>query len=212
MINVQNLKDKYPMLFEEDLLSEISKQGIVKHVPEGKMLQDIGDFIKHMPLLIDGTIKIMREDNNGREVLLYYLERGDTCAFALTCCMNNQQSEIRAITEEDSEIIMIPTHFMEEWIVKYPSWRSYVFQSYNTRLNELLETIDSIAFLKMDQRLMKYLTDKVMVLGSTEISITHKEIAQEMNSSRVVISRLLKQLEKEDKIIIKRNQIEILNF
>ena len=126
--------------------------------------------------------------------------------------MNNQRSEIRAITEEDCEIIMIPTHFMEEWLIKYPTWRSYVFQSYNTRLNELLETIDSIAFLKMDQRLMKYLKDKVMVLGSTEINITHKEIAQEMNSSRVVISRLLKQLEKEDKIIIKRNQIELLNF
>jgi len=212
MINVQNLKDKYPILFEEELLNEISKQGLVKHIPEGQMLQDIGDFIKHMPLLIDGTIKIIREDDNGREVLLYYLERGDTCAFALTCCMNNQRSEVRAITEEECEIIMIPTHFMEEWLIKYPTWRSYVFQSYNTRLNELLETIDSIAFLKMDQRLMKYLKDKVMVLGSTDINITHKEIAQEMNSSRVVISRLLKQLEKEDKIIIKRNQIEILNF
>lgn len=212
MINVQNLKDKYPILFEEELLNEISKQGLVKHIPEGQMLQDIGDFIKYMPLLIDGTIKIIREDDNGREVLLYYLERGDTCAFALTCCMNNQRSEVRAITEEECEIIMIPTHFMEEWLIKYPTWRSYVFQSYNTRLNELLETIDSIAFLKMDQRLMKYLKDKVMVLGSTDINITHKEIAQEMNSSRVVISRLLKQLEKEDKIIIKRNQIEILNF
>lgn len=212
MISVQNLKDKYPILFEEELLNEISKQGLVKHIPEGQMLQDIGDFIKYMPLLIDGTIKIIREDDNGREVLLYYLERGDTCAFALTCCMNNQRSEVRAITEEECEIIMIPTHFMEEWLIKYPTWRSYVFQSYNTRLNELLETIDSIAFLKMDQRLMKYLKDKVMVLGSTDINITHKEIAQEMNSSRVVISRLLKQLEKEDKIIIKRNQIEILNF
>ncbi len=212
MINVQNLKEKYPILFEEELLNEISKQGMVKIIPEGKMLQDIGDYIKQMPLLVDGTIKIMREDDSGKEVLLYYLERGDTCAFALTCCMNNQRSEIRAITEEKCEVIMIPTHFMEEWLIKYPTWRSFVFQSYNTRLNELLETIDSIAFMKMDERLMKYLTDKVMVMGTTTLHITHKEIAQEMNSSRVVISRLLKQLEKEGKIIIKRNQIEILNF
>lgn len=212
MIDVQNLKEKYPILFEEELLKEISQQGLERKIPAGQTLQDIGEFIKHMPLLIDGTIKIMREDNNGNEVLLYYLERGDTCAFALTCCINNQKSEIRAVTEEDCEIIMIPNHFMEEWLVKYTTWRSFVFQSYNTRLNELLETIDSIAFLKMDQRLLKYLKDKVMVMGTTSLIVTHKEIAQEMNSSRVVISRLLKQLEKEEKVIIKRNQIEVLDF
>lgn len=212
MINVQKLKEKYPILFEEDLLKEIAQQGMIRTIPAGKLLQDIGEYMKSMPLLVDGTIKIMREDNNGKEVLLYYLERGDTCAFALTCCMNNQLSEIRAITEEESEIIMIPTQFMEEWIIKYPTWRSFVFESYNTRLNELLETIDSIAFMKMDERLYKYLKDKVMVTGSTTLNVTHKEVAHEMNSSRVVISRLLKQLEKEEKIIIKRNKIEVLDF
>lgn len=175
-------------------------------------LIEIGDYIKSMPLLLHGAIKILREDENGDELLLYFLERGDTCAMTLTCCMGQAKSRIRAIAETDGSLIMIPIEKMEDWLTKYKTWRNFVFDSYNVRLMEMLEAIDTLAFMKLDERLYKYLTDKAKVIGNTEIHNTHQEIAYEMHTSRVVISRLLKALEIEGKIKLHRNKIEILQF
>jgi len=212
MIDKAILFDNFQYTFEDELIQEISENGTYRKVEHGTELIDIGEYITRMPLLISGSLKVMREDKDGNEIFLYYLERGDTCAFALTCCMNKQKSEIRAICEEECEIVMLEVSFMERWLQKYPSWRAFVFLSYNTRLNEMLETIDSIAFMRMDERLLKYLTDKVKVTGSTIVSNTHQDIARELNTSRVVISRLLKQLERQGTVKIKRNQVEVLNF
>jgi len=209
---IEQLKESYGFLFEEDLIAEIAQIGKIKSLKRGDTLMEIGSYIKHMPLLFKGSIKIVREDNDGNELLLYFLETGDTCAFSLTCCIGNKKSEIKAIIVEDAEMVLIPVQKMEEWICKYQTWKNFVFESYNLRLEEMLETIDTLAFMKMDQRLYKFLTDKVKLIGSTNIENTHQEIAHNLNTSRVVISRLLKQLENEKKIKLHRNRIEVLNF
>ena len=209
---IKELTTHYGHIFEEVLLKEINEVGIVKDVPEGGKLIEIGEYIKSMPLLISGVVKILREDDNGDELLLYFLENGDTCAMTLNCCMTQAQSEIRAIAETDTRLIMIPVQKMEEWMAKYQSWRNFVLESYNNRLNELLETLDSIAFLNMDQRLLKYLKDKARVTNSLTINNTHQEIAYELHTSRVVVSRLLKKLENMGKIKLNRNHIQIIDL
>ena len=209
---IQELKSKYGYLFEEALLDEIIQVGVYKEVPAGSKIMEIGQYINSMPLLIEGAIKIMRDDDDGDELLLYFLESGDTCAMTLTCCLGNAKSEIRAVAELETKLIMVPINKMEEWTRKYKSWRNFVFQSYHNRLMEMLETIDSIAFLKMDERLLKYLKDKSKVTSSQIISSTHQEIAYELHTSRVVISRLLKKLENQGKIKLNRNNIEIISL
>ena len=206
------LDQAYSYIFEEALLDEIAKVAIYKEFKADDYLIEIGDYIKTMPLLLTGAIKILREDENGDELLLYFLERGDTCAMTLTCCMGQSKSRIRAIAETDGAMLMIPVEKMEEWLTKYKTWRNFVFDSYNIRLNEMLEAIDTLAFMNLDERLYKYLTDKAKVIGDTEIKNTHQEIAYEMHTSRVVISRLLKALELQGKIKLHRNKIEILQF
>ena len=206
------LDQAYSYIFEEALLDEIAKVAIYKEFKADDYLIEIGDYIKTMPLLLTGAIKILGEDENGDELLLYFLERGDTCAMTLTCCMGQSKSRIRAIAETDGAMLMIPVEKMEEWLTKYKTWRNFVFDSYNVRLNEMLEAIDTLAFMNLDERLYKYLTDKAKVIGDTEIKNTHQEIAYEMHTSRVVISRLLKALELKGKIKLHRNKIEILQF
>ena len=206
------LQQAYGYIFEEALLDEIASVAIYKDFKADDYLIEIGDYIKSMPLLLNGAIKILREDDDGDELLLYFLERGDTCAMTLTCCMGQSKSKIRAIAETDGSLLMIPVEKMEEWLTKYKTWRNFVFDSYNIRLNEMLEAIDTLAFMNLDERLYKYLTDKVKVLGDAEIKNTHQQIATDMHTSRVVISRLLKSLELQGKIKLQRNKIQVLEF
>jgi len=209
---IKELNEEYGHLFEEALMNEIVQVGTFKEVLEGFKLMDIGQYVKGMPLLVSGAIKVLREDKEGDELLLYYLEKGDTCSMTLTCCMGDSKSEIRAIAETDAKLIMVPIQKMEEWTAKYKSWRNFVFKSYHSRLNELLGTLDSIAFDKMDERLASYLKEKSRINEDRTIHNTHQEIAHELHSSRVVISRLLKKLEKMGKIKLYRNYIKILEL
>lgn len=209
---IQELKEGYGHIFEQELINDILQVGTFKEVPEGFKLMDIGEYIRGMPLLVSGAIKVLREDNDGDELLLYYLEKGDTCSMTLTCCMGDSRSEIRAIAETDAKLIMVPIQKMEEWTVKYKSWRNFVFESYHGRLNELLTTLDSIAFDKMDMRLISYLKEKARINKEDAVHNTHQEIAYELHSSRVVISRLLKKLEQMGKIELHRNYIKILEL
>lgn len=202
--------ETYAGVFEKELLDEIIEVSKIVSIKKDDVLMDIGKYIKSMPLLISGAIKIMREDFDEGELLLYFLERGDTCAMTLACCMGDKKSEIRAIAENDGVVAMIPVGKMEEWMEKYKSWRAFVFESYNSRFNELLSAIDNIAFMKMDERLLNYLHEKSKIENTKIINKTHKEIAYELNSSRVVISRLLKALENEGTVKLNRNTIEIL--
>lgn len=209
---IKELEEHFGFLFEDELLHEINQVGTIREVPEGYQLMDIGEYIKSMPLLISGVIKILREDENGDELLLYFLERGDTCAMTLNCCVGTKKSEIRAIAETPAKLVMVPVQFMEDWMRKYHSWRNFILQSYHARLKEMLETIDSIAFLKMDERLLKHLRDKAMVTNDEVITTTHQEIAQNLHTSRVVVSRLLKTLENEGKIELGRNSIKVIDL
>ena len=208
----EQLEEHYSAVFEDALIHEIADIGLYKEVKSGETLMEIGSYIKTMPLLLSGAVKILREDDDGDELLLYYLEKGETCSMTMTCCLGDQRSKIRAIAEIDTVLVMIPVRKMEEWSAKYKTWRHFVFESYNARLNELFETIDSIAFNKMDDRLIGYLKEKVRVTKTATIYNTHQEIAYDMHTSRVVISRLLKKLENLNKISLNRNAIEILDL
>ncbi|SCY23684.1 CRP/FNR family transcriptional regulator, anaerobic regulatory protein [Nonlabens sp. Hel1_33_55] len=207
---IPELQANYKTFFEPELLAEINDVATFKEVDAGIDLIRPGQFIKSMPLLLSGSIKIMRADEDGNELLLYHLEKGDTCAMTLTCCMGNTKSEIHAVTETAAKLIMIPIGKMEEWSSKYKSWRNFVFNSYHTRMMEMLESIDNIAFNRMDERLENYLNDKIEILNSKHIYITHKEISQDLHTSRVVISRLLKRMENDHKIKLHRSFIEVL--
>tara|TARA_R110002049_G_scaffold253340_2_gene428627 strand:- start:4327 stop:5199 length:873 start_codon:yes stop_codon:yes gene_type:complete len=206
------LRKTYKELFEIELLDEIIESGFHKKVKEGDTLIDVGNYIKSMPLLTTGAIKIMRVDNNGDELLLYFLEKGHTCATTMTCCMGLAKSEIRAVAEVDTELMMIPVQKMEEWTVNYKSWRDFVFQSYQQRLLEMLESIDSVAFHNMEERLKNYIQNKIAVINSKHIYITHQEIAEDLHTSRVVISRLLKKMEQEQKIKLHRSLLKSCNI
>lgn len=205
------LQQTYGSVFEEKLIDEISEVSLLIDFKENDVLIDFGDYIKKMPLLITGAIKILREDFDEGELLLYFIEKGDTCAMTMACCLGETKSEIRAVGETDGTIIMISVQKMEEWLGKYKSWRNYVFNSYNNRLKEMLNAIDNLAFMNMNERLLHYLFEKTKVKNTNEIQITHQEIAYDLNTSRVVISRLLKALENEGKIKLHRASIEIKN-
>ncbi|WP_298502466.1 Crp/Fnr family transcriptional regulator [uncultured Maribacter sp.] len=209
---IQELKESYGHVFEEDLINEINQVATFKEIPEGFKIIEIGDYIKSMPLLVSGVVKILREDKDGDELLLYFLENGDTCAMTLSCCVGQSKSQIRAIAETNTKLIMIPVQKMEEWMSNYSSWRGFVLDSYHNRLNEVMETVDSIAFFKMDERLLKYLNDKARVTHNNTIHNTHQEIAYELHTSRVVVSRLLKKLENMGKIELNRNNIRLIDL
>lgn len=208
----ESLQQHYGYLFEDDLLKEISACGSYRRIAQGNVILEIGDAITHMPLLLEGAIKILREAGDGDELLLYFLERGDTCAMTFSCCMGKNKSEIRAVAENDTELLMVPMERMEAWMAKYPSWRAFVLESYHNRMIELLETLDMIAFMRLDERLLKYLQDKAKVTHDDSIYTTHKEVAHDLHTSRVVISRLLKKLEKEGKIEMHRNHLKVLDL
>lgn len=196
--------------FEPQLIEELKLSGRLKKITAGSAVIKPGMPTSEIPLVVSGSLKVMRQDEDGKEIFLYYLEGGDTCAMSITCCMESKKSAFSAIAEEDSTLWMIPMAMLNSWVAKYPAFRKFVFQAYQNRFDELLTAIDSVAFMKMDERLYKYLLDKKQASGSFEIKKTHEQIARELNTSRVVISRLLKQLENEGKIEQHRNKIDIL--
>ncbi|QLE02828.1 Crp/Fnr family transcriptional regulator [Galbibacter sp. BG1] len=199
-------------LFSDYIINQLQEVGIVKNYIKDDIILDLDQELKFVPLVLEGTIKVLREDNTGNELLLYFLEPGDTCAMSLSCCQKKSKSKIRAIAENDVRLLMVPVEKMAEWFESDGSWRNFILDSYQIRFHEMLETIDTLAFLKMDERLEKLLTDMVKVSGSTILNITHQEIAENLNTSRVVISRLLKKLENEGIIKLSRNKIEVLMF
>ena len=205
----EKIEATYPTQFEDELLQEINVLGKLVSFKANDLLIDLNQLIDGMPILLKGAIKILREDFNDGELLLYFLEKGDTCAMTMACCLGDKQSKIRAIAETDGELVMIPITKMDEWLAKYSSWRRYVFDSYNNRMDEMLTAIDNLAFNDMNQRLKNYLLDVASINKGKVIHKTHQEIAYELNTSRVVISRLLKALEKEDFLVLNRNVITL---
>ena len=209
---IEKLEQHYGYLFEDDLIKEIADVAIYKEFKANSIIIDIDSYLVSIPLIISGAIKVLREDKDGDDLVLYYIEKGDTCAMTLSCCMGATKSKIKAIAETDVTVLMIPKGKMSEWLSKYKSWQDYILQSYHSRLNEFIEAVDSIAFLNMNERLHKYLKDKAMVIGDDTLNVTHLQIANDLHTSRVVISRLLKALEKKGKIKLHRNQVHLLEL
>ena len=204
------VRQSYPEIAELKLQEEIASVGKIYQYDAGELIMDYGSYVKMIPLILEGSIKVYREDTDGNELFLYYLQAGNTCTMTFSCCMQNKKSEIRTIAEENTTLIGVPPKYLDIWISKYPSWKNFILRSYDERLYELIQTIDSIAFKKMDERLLEYLQTKASTTQSPNIFATHQEIAYDLNASREAISRLLKQLEKNGRLRLGRNKIELL--
>lgn len=200
----------FDLTFEPGLIKEMQQFGEIKQFKEGDLIMDYGKYIRMMPIILKGTIKVFRMDETGKEILLYYLSSNESCSMAYSCCMEAKKSEVKAIADEDVELIAIPHHKLEEWLCKYPTWKNYIMRSFNERFLELLKSIETIAFHKLDERLIAYLKEKQRVSGSSVIKASHYLIADDLATSRVVVSRLLKQLENDGKILLYRNEIKLL--
>lgn len=202
-----NFTEQYQFL-EKELQNEILNIGIQKTFNANETLIREGQFISSFPLVLKGLIRISRNNDEGNELLLYYLKDNEVCAMSLTCCMANQTSNIKAVTEEETEVIMLPVALLDNWMCKYPSWKQFVMQTFQNRFRELIDTVDTIAFLKLDERLVKFFIDRHQKSGAKTFSGTHQDLALQLNTSREVISRMLKKLENESKIKLSRNFID----
>ena len=206
------LKQEYGYLFEDELIRDISNNGQFYRISQGETIIEYGQNLRRIPLILNGAIKILRLDAMGDELLIYYLEKGETCTMTMTCCIGQKKSEIKAVAETEVEFISVPVEKMKDWTAKYESWMAFVFDSYNNRFDEMMQSIDSLAFGNMHDRLVKYLNDQVMIRKTTTLDHSHQDIAYDLHTSRVVISRLLKNLEREGIIKLGRNKISVLNF
>lgn len=193
---------------EKELLEEIRGKGVRKTFRANEPLIREGQFISSFPLIIKGLIRISRTSDDGNELLLYYLKENEVCAMSLTCCMAHFKSNVMAVAELETEALMLPVALLDKWMYEYPSWRQFVMQTFQSRFRELIETIDSIAFLRLDERLVKYFVDRYQKSGNPTFSGTHQDLALQLNTSREVVSRLLKKLEKDGKIELSRNFID----
>lgn len=211
MILRQTLQDNYPILSNPELIEEIMKVGHLEEMTHNDILIDLNQTIKSMPLLLEGSVKITREDEDGREVFLYYVDSGNTCAATLTCCMDSKKSNIRAIVEEDATFISIPYEYMDKWMEKYKCWRDFILTTYAIRFEEMLKAVDQLAFKKMDERIHNFLKEKSKLVGSKIVKISHQQIAYDLNTSREVVSRILKQMERSGLVKIGRGQLTLID-
>jgi CRP/FNR family transcriptional regulator, anaerobic regulatory protein len=206
----EEILSQFRNIFEKELIDEISESGSVNSIKAGDSIIEPGNYIKFIPVIVSGLLKVMRRDDEGNEILLYYIGKGETCAMSLHCCVAQSKSDILAIAEEDTVLLSIPVIKMEEWNRKYSSWSRFVMQAYNTRFTEILLAIDGIAFKKVDERLEQYLINLSELTKSQILEVGHQQIADELHSSREVISRLLKIMENNGRIKMGRNKIELL--
>ncbi len=204
------LSNNISMKTTSKMYEKLSQIGFSKIFKEGEVIINDHSYIKSIPIVITGSIKVMRTDDDGREILLYYIKSGESCIMSFLGGLHQDTSKIKAIAEENTEILFIPTEKLSELMREYPEWLDYMFRLYHKRFEELLDVVNEIAFKKMDERLMNYLENKVALSKSNIISITHEQMANELGTARVVISRLLKQLETEGVVELGRNKIIML--
>lgn len=205
-IDIKSLRKLFPNL-EDGLYRELVEHGTVKEVKAGESFLKVGQTIRSTMLILDGLVKLYREDDEGKEFFIYHLNAGQACSLSMVCAAKHETSEVLAKALTDSTVLAIPLEYMDKWMSKYKSWYQFVITSYRDRFEELLRTIDAIAFTSMDERLEYYLKKQVEKLG-TSLKITHQEIASDLNSSREVISRLLKKMEAKGWLTINRNSLE----
>lgn len=203
------LKNLFPA-FSSVLIDDITTNATEQSFETGAVLMRTGQYIKNTVLVLSGSIKIYREDIDGGEFFMYYLQAGQACAISMICATKNEQSQIMAKVVEDAEVIMIPLSLMDKWMMQHRSWYEFVIETYRSRFEEVLEVVDNIAFKAMDERLEFYLKRHQDACGCKDLKISHQQIATELNTSREVISRLLKKLEQTGAVKLHRNHIELL--
>ncbi|MEP7376489.1 MAG: Crp/Fnr family transcriptional regulator [Chitinophagaceae bacterium] len=196
--------------FEPELIGLIEKNAVERVFNAGDVIMRTGQYIKSTVLVMEGRIKIYRENNEGGEFLMYYLGPGDACAISMICAIQSQTSEIMAQAEEYTEVLMIPIQLMDDMMNKFKTWYQFVIQTYRSRFDELLAVVDNIAFRNMDERLEFYLKRHAGRTSKKLIELSHQQIADDLNSSREVISRLLKKMEQRNLVKLHRNMIELV--
>lgn len=203
--------EQFKRVFEPKLLEEIEEKATEVTVNAENIILDYGQIVRSMPIIVSGTVKVMRMDEEGREILLYYINSKESCAMTFTCCMEQFPSEIKTVAESSVTMLTVPIEVMDEWLVKYSSWKRFVMGTIRDRFNEMLQTIDQVAFQKLDERLIYYLKQKAIHGESRLLRLSHEQIANDLATSRVVISRLLKKLENDKLLLLYRNEIKLLS-
>jgi len=206
MLTITSLKKLFPD-WEEGLYEAIVKEAELKQAKAGDILLKMGQNIKSAMLVVEGTIKLYQEDEDGGEYFMYHLNPGEACAVTLVCNYHHEQSHVLAKAVTDIQYLAIPIEFMEKWLNEYKSWHYFVIKTYRSRYEELLKTIHEVAFKNMDERLEFYIKKQVAQFGIT-VKLTHQEIANDLNTSREVISRLLKKMEHNNWIKMNRNSFD----
>lgn len=206
MVEKETVKKHFPF-FESELRKAIVENGTYRKFPVNQELIREEQYIRSFPIVISGLIKVCRTDEEGKELLLYYLRPGEVCTVSLICCMDRTKSRVKAVTEEASSVILVPVELLDNWLTHFQTWKEYVMHSMQKRFDELLDTIESMAFMKMDERLVKFFMDRFKSTGTRVYEGSHQNIAHALNSSREVISRLLKQMERRGLIRLSRNRI-----
>lgn len=196
--------------FEDDLIKQIKANSTVRHFKEGEMMLQSGQNLKWTMLILSGRVKVYTNGEEGEDYFMYFLEPGQACAMSFICAARNKKSELEAIAAEDTEALFIPIELLDEFMLKYKSWYYFVLENYRSRFQELLDAMRSVAFHGMDERLEYYLLKQKNAFGTNELHLTHEQIANDLNSSRVVVSRLLKQMENNQKLKLNRNTITLL--
>ena len=194
-----------------EIREKLAKYGFTKKFLEDDVILNENAYIKAIPIVISGSIKVIRTDEDGREILLYYIRPGESCIMSFLGGIHNDTSKVKAIAEESTEILFIPIDKVNELIREYPEWLDYIFRLYHRRFEELLEVVNDVAFKKMDERLLTFIRKKAEMANNSVISVTHEQLANELGTVRVVISRLLKQMEYEGLVELGRHKITLLD-
>lgn len=189
---------------------EIAASRDLKLFPAGTVILDINSYVNYIPLVMSGSVKVVRTEEDGREILLYYLTPGESCISSILSGLTQGTSKVKAVVEEDAEILMLSLPKAKEWLTKYPEWSTFVFELYHKRFEDLVNMVNSIAFQKVDARLLYLLDQKSKLYKSKELSVTHQQLADELGITREAVSRVLKQIETEGKIKLSRNKITLL--
>jgi len=193
-----------------EMISKILEMSIAKTFEEGDVILQENAHIRSIPIVTSGSIRVMRSEGDEKEILLYYIKAGESCIMSFLGGLHNDTSKVKAIAEETTEILFVPVNKVKELIREFPEWLDYIFRLYHQRFEELLEVVNAVAFKKMDERLLLFLEKKAEVTQSKLLSITHEQLATELGTARVVVSRLLKQMETEGLVKLGRNKISLM--
>lgn len=209
-VSASQMKSSTSIFTDPELNAEIAKHARIRSLKKDEILIKTGEEIVFIPIVLKGSIRVLRQDADGKEAFLYHLFPGQTCAMSLTCCQSGKKSMIKAIAEDNTQILQIPVSYTEDWF-RFPEWRTYISNNYNSRFEELLQVVDLIAFQNMDKQLLHYLQERSKALKTNVLEITHQQIADELHAHREAISRLLRTMEKKGLVRLGRNSVELLS-